>query len=53
MKIIFNKKALMWKQVALWVIILGFLLVFLFLQSSLREKMIGDMKALFSFLRFG
>ena len=53
MKIIFNKKALMWKQIAVWIIILGFILVFLFFQSSLREKMINDMKALFSFLRFG
>ena len=53
MKIIFNKKALMWRQVALWVIILGFIIVFLFLQSSFRDKMINDMKALFSFLRFG
>ena len=53
MKIKKSKKGIMWREVVLWVIIIGVLIILLFINSSLKEKMVTDLKNLFAFLRMG
>ena len=46
-----NKKGVMWREVVLWVIILGVLIILLVINTSLKEKMVTDLQNLFKFLR--
>lgn len=46
-----SKKGVMWREVVLWVIIIGVLIILLFINTSLKEKMVTDLKNLFAFLR--
>ena len=46
-----SKKGVMWREVVLWVIVIGVLIILLFINSSLKEKMVTDLKNLFAFLR--
>ena len=46
-----NKKGVMWREVVLWVIIIGVLIILLVINTSLKEKMVTDLQNLFKFLR--
>jgi type VI protein secretion system component VasF len=53
MKIKKSKKGVMWREVVLWVIVLGVLIILLVINSSLKQKMVSDLQNLFKFLRMG
>ncbi|MDD5086362.1 MAG: hypothetical protein PHV16_01290 [Candidatus Nanoarchaeia archaeon] len=51
MKIIKNRKALMWREIVLWAIFVTVLIILLVIYGAIRLKMISDIGSLFNFLR--
>jgi hypothetical protein len=51
MRIIKNKKGIMWREIALWGIFIALLIVLLIIIGLVRTKMISDIGSLFDFLR--
>ncbi len=47
-----NKKAIMWNEIILWIIFIVILIVFIIIQTGLKDKMISDINNFFNFLRF-
>ena len=51
MKIVTNRKGLIWREIVLWAIFIAVLILLLIIYGAVRGKMIVDLDSLFNFLR--